>query len=190
MALCSACQAIEIPSLPPFTGFNQITSMGQPHRRFQDLRESALSCPLCSLIFSRFMEWATHQPRGAIAYGPDGNRSLHFMPQDKDTVLLVGLSRSGWNETEKLFYGFQALCGSLRSSYGLFADEGFNLPIFNHCPLHAPANSPQEQPLRSVTLLLGGFLGQLSNATDLWSGCAHVLTLIVSAPRMKKLSAM
>lgn len=136
------------------------------------------------------MEWATHQPRGAIAYGPDGNRSLHFMPQDKDTVLLVGLSRSGWNETEKLLYGFQALCGSLRSSYGLFADEGFNLPIFNHCPLHAPANSPQEQPLRSVTLLLGGFLGQLSNATDLWRGCVHVLTLIVSAPRMKKLSAM
>lgn len=131
MALCSACQAIEIPSLPPFTGFNQITSIGQPHRRFQDLRESALSCPLCSLIFSRFMEWATHQPRGAIAYGPDGNRSLHFMPQDKDTVLLVGLSRSGWNETEKLLYGFQALCGSLRSSYGLFADEGTAAALSN-----------------------------------------------------------
>jgi hypothetical protein len=136
------------------------------------------------------MKSATERPRGTIEYGPDGSRSLHSIPQDKDTVLLVGLSRSGWNETEKRLYGFQALCGSLRISYGLFADEGFNLPIFKHCPLHARANSPQVQPPHSVTLLLGGFLGQLSNATDLWSGCAHALTLTVSVPRMKKLSGM
>jgi len=98
------------------------------------------------------MKAATEQPRGVIHYGPDGKRSLHSIPQDEDNVLLVGLTRSGWNETEKRLYGFQALCGSLRVSYGLFADEGFNLPIFNHGPLHARANFPQVRPPRAVIL--------------------------------------
>jgi hypothetical protein len=113
------------------------------------------------------MKSATERPRGTIEYGPDGNRSLHFIPQDEDTVLLVGLSRSGWNETEKRLYGFQALCGSLRSSYGLLADDGFNLPVFNHCSLYVRANFPQVRPPLSVTLSSGGILGQLRNATDL-----------------------
>ena len=78
------------------------------------------------------------RPRGTLDYGPDGNRVLHHVPQDNDPVLLVGLSRSGWTETEKRLYGFQALCGSLIINYGLFADEGFNVPslktMFNLFP--------------------------------------------------------
>ncbi|CZR68030.1 uncharacterized protein PAC_17929 [Phialocephala subalpina] len=130
MALCSVCQSIEIPNLPPFTGFNQkrdaesSTPIGQPHHQFQALRKSAPSCLLCSLLFKRFMEAGTKITRGVIGYGPDLNPRFHSIPRDEDIVLLLGLSRSGWNEKEKCFYGFQALCGTLRCNFGLFAAEG------------------------------------------------------------------
>src|ERR1700722_1984496 len=147
MALCSVCQEIEIPSLPPFTGFNQgrdaepYTPIGQPHHQFQALRESAPSCSVCALLFKWIMKTGTERPRGVIEYGPDGNRRLHSIPRDEDIVLLLGLSRNGWNETEKRLYGFQALCGMLRCNFGLFAVEGLNLPIVNLSPLHARTKS-------------------------------------------------
>ncbi len=135
LALCSACQAIDIPSLPTFTGFNRTQDaepsppIGQPHRRFQALRESALSCLLCSLLFKHLMQAATNARPGLIAYGPDLRPQLHSIPRDEDIVLLLGLSRSGWNDKEKRLYGLQACCGKLRSNFGLFASEGLNLHI-------------------------------------------------------------
>lgn len=143
--------------------------------------ESAPSCSLCALLLKRFMKSGTKQPRGTIMYGPDGNQRLPSIPRDEDVVLLLGLSINGWNETEKLLYGFQALCDPLRCNFGLFAAEGLNLPIVNLCPLHARVESLQIRPPRSLILLLGDFLGQWSNVTDLWSGFAHVSTVIVNS---------
>jgi hypothetical protein len=173
MTLCSVCKAIDIPSLPPFTGFNQTrdaessTPIGQPHHQFQALRESAASCLLCSLLFKQFMKAGTARSRGIIGYGPELNQRFHSIPRDEDIVLLMGLSRSGWNEKGKCLYGFQALCGTLRCHFGLFAAEGLNLLIVNLCPLHARAESLQVQHPRSLTLLLRESLGQLSNVIDL-----------------------
>lgn len=135
------------------------------------------------------MEVATVTRPGVIGYGPDLKPKLHSIPPDKAVVLLLGLSRSGWSEKEKQFYGFQAFCGELRCNFGLFAGEGFNLLIIiNFYPLHARADSVQAHPPRSPTLLLGESLGQLSNVTDLWNGFAHVSIVIANVPRTKKLS--
>jgi uncharacterized protein (DUF2237 family) len=130
MALCSACQAIDISSLPTFTGFRQTEDsassmlIGQPHRQFQDLRESAPSCPLCALLLKRLLSAATYPPTALRPYGPDGKPLNDVTPQDDDPVLLRGLSRSGWNEKEKRFYGLHAFCGKLTCEFGLFAGEG------------------------------------------------------------------
>lgn len=173
MALCSVCRAIEFPSLPLFTGFNRMQDaksdppVGQPHHQFQALRESAPSCSLCALLFERFMKSATFQPRGLIELGPDHTRKLHSIPRDEDLVMLLALRRNCWNEKEKHIWGFQALCATLRSNYGLFAAEGLNLPITKLCLLHARAESVKVLPLRSLKLLLGGSLDQLRNVTGL-----------------------
>lgn len=131
------------------------------------------------------MKIGTKQARGVIEYGPDGNRRLHSIPRDEDIVLLLGLSRNGGNGTEKRLYGLQALCGTLRCNFGLFAAEGLNILVVNLCLLHARAKSLQVRPPPSPILLSGDFLGQSSNVRDLWSGCTHVSTIMVNVPHEK-----
>jgi hypothetical protein len=123
MSLCSACQNIDIPSLPSFEGFNSklsAHSVGKipaqaHHASLQNLKLSAENCPLCAIFFQAFKEASARDHEKIYVFG---------MPPDEAPVTLRGLSREGWSEDRKQLYGIQVACGNWFHNFGLYADEG------------------------------------------------------------------
>lgn len=137
MSLCPFCQAIDIPTLPTFTGFTKSLWPHdvhkvpyQPHQpSLRSLKLSAPTCSGCTTLLDGLSSGFRHGPI------PHGVSLKHYgakdfatdywdASNDEQPVVVRGLGREGFTDEKKQLFGLLAQCGSYLHEFGLFAEAG------------------------------------------------------------------
>ncbi|KAK1830907.1 heterokaryon incompatibility protein-domain-containing protein [Podospora conica] len=134
MAPCSFCKAIDVSTLPTFTGFNRNTGVrelralpSQPHHpTFADLKISARTCDLCSVFLAKIDIPPEPLPAGVAVVPWGGQGFVTDIPPispSEGPIVVRGLGKDGWSKDKRLLYGLQVECGQgITCQFGLYTD--------------------------------------------------------------------